>query len=489
MTVFDRLHCPACQGRLGAGSDSGSTETRGCTVCLRVFPVSGGIVDLGGDADADRLPAGRFADGAFWSVSGVAGLLVRMQTAVGERWPAVPGDTILPGCAQGDVAEAIVASGTVRSLLVLDTAMDRLHACRMRLSGAIPEDIVTYAAVGDFGGVIRDAVADTVICPGLLSSVAEPRDVLAMVYRVLKPGGRAAFVVPNRRYWQAICTAMAEAMVQLHAKERIWPEGQAVVMEVVAHTRRLLLHRDDAGFLAGLREKHLFDAETLQDWGREIGFATAEAIPLDSDPDGAATTRRICRDAGAPDSFTEPFGALVAAVGQTYFDLLGRQDSSASMVLWLTKAPGPRSRIFTALSEPPSTAFAGPDAAVGGAEPRWSVELLARDTPDGIVVAVGGWCLCNMPVRWIRLTLDGMAQHAPVWRPRPDVHEVLNGRGLYKAMSAICSGLDSELVFAGIHAVDNVCAFRLEVVLENGVTVTGTAPEALVLNEQMVVAH
>ena len=262
-----------------------------------------------------------------------------------------------------------------------------------------------------------------------------------------------------------------------------------MVVELLAQTRRLLLHRGDAAYLAELPEKHLFDGETLEDWGHEVGFAMAEALPLDPDPVGAETARLICGEMGAPDSFSRPFGALVGTVGQPFFDLLGRQDASASMLLWLTKPRGPRPGIFTTRPTSPSPAALGPDAAVGGAEPRWSVELLARDTPDGIMVALGGWCLCNVPVRWVRLTLDGVTRHAPIWRPRPDVHEVLNGRGLYHPMSAICSGLEGELLFPDAHAANNVCPFRLEIVLVNGITVTGAAPEELAMGEQMVVAH
>jgi hypothetical protein len=49
--------------------------------------------------------------------------------------------------------------------------------------------------------------------------------------------------------------------------------------------------------------------------------------------------------------------------------------------------------------------------------------------------------------------------------------------------------LASEILFAGIHATANPCALRLEIVLASGLVVTGPAPETLVMNEQMVIAH
>lgn len=468
MRLSDQLHCPACQSRLAAESP----DLWRCTGCERAVPVVNGIADLGTSEQSGR-------DHDHWIHPG--DLLVRMKTASGGRWPAFLGQTIAFGC---DHAEATLASRSVAGLLVLDTAMDRLQACRRR-TGPDP----SFAGVSDYQRTIRDAVADTVICPGLLSRVSDVRAVLATAQRVLKPNGRAAFVVPNRRYIEAVCLAMAEALVQRHARDGAWPEGQPLVLDILSHARRRLLHRDDPAFLAGLDQKHLFDCETLEDLGREAGFATAEMLPLDPDPAGAASMSRLLSQAGASDGFAVEFGALAASVGQPYFDLLGRQDRSAAMLLWLTKAPGPLVCIFTAPPAPAPNGFAGADAALGGVAPHWSVELLARDTPEGIAVSLGGWCLCNADVRWIRLTLDGVVRLAPVWRPRPDVHEVMNAHGLYHPLNTLCSGMDSALLFDGVHPVDNACPFQLEIVLESGPVVTGSAPDRLPMDQPLVIGH
>jgi hypothetical protein len=47
-------------------------------------------------------------------------------------------------------------------------------------------------------------------------------------------------------------------------------------------------------------------------------------------------------------------------------------------------------RIFSDRLVGPPAGKLAPDVAVGGMVPRWSIELLARDTPDGVTVAVGG---------------------------------------------------------------------------------------------------
>jgi SAM-dependent methyltransferase len=478
MKLPDQLHCPDCKGRLAAIS----MDALRCSGCERSIPVIDGIADFVGAAaqpGADRYHG-----------AGAADLFARIQEAALDRWPSALGDTIELGCGRGETTQAIVAAQRFRSLLLVDTDMAMLLAARARSAdlGPAPEQPVACATLTGGQDVLRDAVADTVIGTALLAGVGDVRGFLAMVHRVLRPNGRAMFVVPNRRYHEAMCLAMAEALVQRHARDGAWPEGQAAALELLAQTRRKLVHRGDRDFLAGLDVKHLFDSETLEAFGAETGFTTAEMIPLDPDPAGAETTQAICRRLGAPDGFTETFGGLAAAVGRRFFSLLGRQDQSATMLLWLTKGPGPIVRVFNHRKPPPVTQVVA-DAALGGVVPRWSVELKAQDRPGGIVVSLGGWCLCNTDVRWVRLTMDDVVRAAPVWRPRPDVHEVLNRSGLYHPLNALCSGMASELVFDGVHAVDNRRPFRLDIVLTNGLVVSGPAPDALVMDETMVIAH
>jgi SAM-dependent methyltransferase len=460
-----------------------------CVDCERAVRVDDGVADFVGDLHAPETNPDFYQGDLRLNETSAAGLLSRMQAAAGDRWPNFLGDTIEFGCGRGEMTHALLTGQTIRGLLVLDTRIEMLHACRTRLAPLGLDQPIAYATLSTDQDAIRDAVADTVVGVGLLPGIGDVRAFLSMVYRVLKPNGRAAFVVPNRRYHEAMCLAMAEALVQRRARDGAWPEGREPAMEILAATRRLLVHREDPEFRPGPHKKHLFDSEELEDLCAEAGFVTAEMLPLEPDPVGATTIRRFCQEAGAPDSFFDLFGALAATAGRSFFSLLGRQDTSASMLLWLTKAPGPDVRIFRPHPAPPPAEFQSPEAALGGAQPRWSVELSAHDTPDGILVTVGGWCLCNADVRWIRLTLDGVVGQAPVWRPRPDVHDVLNRGGLYHPLNTLCSGLADEILFEGVHPTDNACPLRLEIILASGLVVTGPTPEKLVMNEQMVIAH
>jgi hypothetical protein len=328
-----------------------------------------------------------------------------------------------------------------------------------------------------------------VVGSSVLHRFGDVRAFLTMVHRVLKPTGRAFFVVPNRRYYQAFCQATATALGRLYARDGVWSEPCHAVMVMLAELRQQLVHQSDRTFLSSLREKHLFNSDALEDLAREVGFATVDAIPLRPDPLGGEATRRFCHDAGIPDTFANELAPLVASAGAPFFSLLSRQDASASMLLWLTKGVGPTLRTFSVRPEPPPIGFTAPDSALGGAPPRWSVELAARDSPDGIVVSVGGWCLVNTDVVWLRLGLEGVSRDAPVWRPRPDVHGALNSHGLYHPLNALCCGMEIDLLFDGVHPRDNECSLRVEIVLANGLIARGPAPLTLVMDEPLVITQ
>jgi hypothetical protein len=486
MNLQDRLHCPACQGRLSVAGNHGFR----CSNCSHTVPVLDEIVDfLDGrlplPSGTDRYRGAVRADG-----SSASNLLNRIKVAAGGRWPAAMGDVIEFGC--GPMTHSIAANEIFRSMIVFDSELSLLQACRADLVADGADRPLSFVALSGGHSVIRDTVADTVVGGALLSGISDVRAFLTMVHRALKPHGRAMFVVPNRRYYQAICQALAEALVQLFARTGAWPQGCGSTMRVLADLRRLLIHRNDEGFLISLTEKHLFDSDALEDLGKEIGFAQAEIIPLDPDPAGAETMARLCQNAGAPDDFARETGALAASTGHPYLSLLSYQDSSALSLLWLTKAFGPEVRVYASRRTAPASGILGLEAAVGGVQPRWSIELLAKDTPDGILVTVGGWCLSNVDVRWVRITLDGVARHTPVWRPRADVHEVLNRGRIFHPMNALCSGIEGDLLFTDVaqrtlNLRDTGWSLGVHVVLASGLVITGPAPERLALDEPVVV--
>ena len=481
MNLQDCLHCPACHGRLSMAD----RDRLGCSNCDHTVLVVDGVVDF---LDR-RLPPpfgnDRYRGAVLENGRSESDLLGRIKSAAGGRWPVTLGDVIEFGC--GPMTRAITTNETVRSMVVLDSELSLLQACRAGVVAEGPEYPAFFATLGGGQSVIRDSVADTVIGSALLSGISDVRAFLTMVHRALRPGGRAMFVVPNRRYHQAICQALAKALTQHFDLKGVWAEGCGSIMNFLADSRRLLIHRGDAGFLISLAVKHLFDSDGLENLSKEIGFADAEMIPLDPDPAGAQTMARTCEDAGAPQDFAQEIGALAAATGLPYLSLLSYQDSSALNLLWVSKAPGPEVRTYASRPTAPSIGYFSPDAAVSGVQPRWSIELRARDTPDGLLVIVGGWCLSNVDVRWVRITLGGVARHTPVWRPRADVHEVLNRGHIYHPLNALCSGIEGQLLFAGVHPGETGCPLGVHIVLASGLIMMSPAPDLLVMDEMVVV--
>jgi SAM-dependent methyltransferase len=481
MNPSDRLHCPQCRGRLSAIL---AHELR-CSDCARTFALVDGIIDF----VSGRPPLANDPYGS-WTQEGVLGsdLLTRINSAAGSRWGVGFGDAVELACGTGSLTEAILSGEGVRSLLIVDKDMTALRACRGRIADLEVACPVLFAALDGSLAAIRDATVDTVVSSSMLSGIGDARAFLTMVHGMLKTGGRAMFVVPNRRYHQAISMAMAETLTQRYARDGAWPQGFGPVLTFLQETRRLLV-LGDLAFRDSSKGKLLFDSDALEDLGKQIGFGSAEVIPLDPDPIGGVTIAHLCRRAGAEDDFAREFGPLAASVGRPYLSLLGHRDSSAYSLLWLSKAIGPTVRIFFDRLVGPTSTKLAPDVAVGGMIPRWSIELVARDTPDGVIVAVGGWCLSNVDTKWVRITLDGVAQQAPVWRHRPDVHEVLNRMGAYHPLNALCSGLGCSLLFADVHPRDEGCTLLVEIVLTGDLNVKGPAPETLLMDEPMVVAY
>lgn len=488
MNLADRLHCPECKGRLATMS----AAELNCTVCGRPVPLLDGTGDFSGEPPLKPADPRRYGIDPATGEAPIPDLLARVRAAAGTRWPEYLGDVLELGCGIGQMTHALMASQPIKTFLAVDTALQNIRACRERLAthGAPDTVPIGFAVLSGREDAIRDAMADMVLGVNVLIQTGDIKALLATVHRALKPGGKAWFIVPNRRYRQAMCQAMATALVRRHARDHAWPAETHAAVGAIARMRLLLVHQDDAEFLNTLEQKHLFDNEALEDLALEAGFASAEAIPLDPDPAGAVSTGKLFKSAGLSDDFTADMAPLAAAAGKPYFDLLARRDASSFMLVWLTKAAGPRVRIFTAPPVPPAPPPPDLYAGAGGANPRWSIELLARDTPDGIMVQLGGWCLANTDVRWVRVTLDDTARLAPVWRPRPDVHEVLNGAGLYHPLNTLCSGLESGMLFSGVHPPGDEIPFRLDVVLANGIVLTGAnAPKLLRMHEQLVLAQ
>lgn len=472
-TLTDYLHCPDCQSRLAQSADLRLL----CSECGLAVPIIGGIADLLG-----APPAAASADFQFRQSENQSALAKMLRSAAGDRWPEFIGHTILLGCGNADFVRTFRELGNVGDLMVLDEDFSALQNCVLRLGHP---GRTLYARAHDTLAEVRDAVANTLVCASALAGAQDTRAVLTAIHRVLQPRGRAFVVVPNWHFIQALSAAICAVLSAHFQRDHVWPAFTSDALTIVAHGRRLQARSPDDP--AGSPERHLFDREALEQLGREVGFATSEAVPLQPDPTGAHTAARLIqpRDGNGAESLPED----LAVIGRPWLGRLGQPDSSLLMLLCLTKPRGPEIRIFNHRPAAETMPPGSPEALLGGMPPRWSGVLTARDTPEGIALKIFGWCVCNTDVARVRVAVDDVARESPVWASRPDVFAAINPDGSYHPVNALCSGIDDELLFDGVHDREGGCALRIEFVLANSVVLSGPTPANLVLNEEMVVAH
>jgi SAM-dependent methyltransferase/uncharacterized protein YbaR (Trm112 family) len=496
-TLADLLHCPHCKGRVNVVAAASITGTPAgslfCTVCEAIVPAPDGIVDFVGSRLVTEVhPSGFFGD-PYLADEEAGDLRDRLLTAAGSLWPAGLGDVLELGCGGGRMTRALALelNNTLHSLVAVDTSGDALRACRDRLGQTIQLDTlpISFVRLGLDDNVIRDATFDTVLGLDVLTRTGDPAALFRLIHRILRPGGRAFLVAPSRRFAQALCHAMADALVLRHAREQTWSDPARSAIHMIGLLYQRHIHHGNAPALAHVRDKQLYQPEELADLALETGFDEIATIPLEPDQAAADSTLRLCRTAGVDAAFAAEIAPMVASVGAPHFNLLARADSSPTMLVCLTKGIGPALRTFARAPKPSPIGVRQPEAALGGVPPRWSIEITARDTPEGIQLSVDGWCLVNADVLWVRMTIDGVTRVAAMGHPRPDVHDVLNRQGLYHPLYALCSGLRATVQFEGVHSRDSQFALRIEVALASGIIVQSAAPRMLVINETVTIAQ
>jgi SAM-dependent methyltransferase len=410
--------------------------------------------------------------------------LDRIVQETGERWPESLGVVLQIGCGDGGLSCALIAGGHARDLAIIDASVARLtdERAAIELAG-LGERVPLVFAAGSPGPGLRDVAFNTCVSLTALACCDDPRRLLAELFRCLKPGGRAILLGPNRRYHRALGATLADIVALQCACEPAPNVDRHKLVEQLAQMR--LTELNQSGSVRGAMAGHatLIDGEALTDAALQCGFDTAEALPFDPDADGTATTAAMLQAQEAGPDYADATLALLPGFRRRYFDLLHPADRSAATLLWLTKPVGPRLRTFRAPApvRPPSVAPAHETASFGGGLPvRCWLDLLASPSPDGLTLTIVGWCLANTDVTGVRVRIDGLAQEAPVWRARPDVHQTLNGSGLYPAWNALCSGVESMLTFEGVGSEPTLA---VQLILANGCIAQVPCAERLPLGE------
>ena len=481
-----KFRCPACGGT--PLRDTGDKLV--CERCAHGTPLVDGIVDFVGGRFDTALDVEAYDSGHSIGEHSSERHYNDLRILAGHRWPVSLGSTVEIGCGTGLYSRALASHGEAREILLTDVSVDMLRLCRKQLARDTTSSRlqIGFATYSSNETCFRDAVFDTCAGTSVLHHIPDVRAVLADIFRALKPGGRAFFLEPNQRHDRALGQTLADVLAILYARDAEWSEDKQRILNLIAESRRRLLHQEDHDFMATLEDKHMFIAEAFEAMALELGFATAEAIASRPGENPAATTRELCHEVGASQGFTDIIAGLAGSIGGRYFDLLSPRDRSPSLLLWLTKGVGPQARTFQGPSPRRAVPPGGVEAVLGGMPPHWRFNLHAQAIPDGIRLRTEGWCLLNVEVRWIRVTLNGVAKDVPLWLPRPDVHLALNKSGLYGAWNALCCGLDADLIYPGVQAGDDGLAVAVEIVLCDGNVLSVRAQPTLRLDQPAVIA-
>ena len=475
-----RFHCPECQGPLIAAAPDGLV----CGKCATPVTIDDGILNFvptpvtGADPAAydafhgidDARSDQRYRDLKYWA---------------GGAWPLTLGSALEVGCGTGLLSRAVLRGGEVKDLVLTDISWPVLRAARAHLdqAGLLSVVPLTFAAHDGVAPICRDAVFDTVMGTSVLHHIADVRGFLGRVFHWLKPGGRAFFTEPNLRFHRALAQTLADILALLQSGDPAYAPGRQVLLNLIGEWRRGIVHQGDLPFLAGLDDKHMFASDSFEAMGRDLGFASAQAIPTASQPTGSGSVARLCAQLNIEEPVRSAVLGLLPAFADRYLALLSPRDQSPSFLFWLEKGVGPAVRVFQAPPppEPPPPADTPPLLRTGGLPARWSLELTASRAGDGIEVLVGGWCLVNTDVRWVRVRLGDAVRQAPVWLPRPDVQAAINPGSAYAAWNALCCGVRETLAFPN-PALD----LTIEIVLANGTILPVPAPPVLPLDETLI---
>lgn len=468
VTILARkFRCPECSGTLSDGSD-----VLVCQVCGSLVPVREGIADFVRGRFDTMLDIAAYDQEHGIDDSRPSRFYDEIRAQAGARWPTSLGSVLEVGCGTGLFSRALLAKNEAREVIFTDVSVGMLRECRVHLAklGLLDVRNVAFATYSSNEACIRNTVFDTFIGTSVLHHILDVGFFLEDVYRALKPGGRAFFIEPARRYHQAMAQSLADIAAYLVTKEGGKTEGFQSLLNWLAQQRQSLMHKDDLGFLVRLEDKHQFVPEEFSELAGSIGFTTAEAIPFGNDNTGVGTVQLLCAELGVAQRFRDVIATMMPAVGSRFMKLLGPTDCAPSFLLWVTKGNGPSLRTFKTTEDRVQSRPVGPTT--GGVDPHWQIRVAASSSATGTIVAVDGWYISNVDVVGVRVTLDDQSQDAPLWLPRPDVHQALNQRGQYAAWNALCCGIAESLEFASGGSVDGEHRLQLDIVLAGG-TVSG----------------
>ena len=226
---------------------------------------------------------------------------------------------------------------------------------------------------------------------------------------MLKPKGRAVFVVANRRYHQAACLAMATALTQRYAREGDVATGLRASVRPAGRNATPAAASRYSG-PASLYSMVM----RWRDMGRQLGFDAVEVIPLDPDPAGGRTITRLCQDAGASDTFAQGF----RSARRYRRPAIPQPARSKQRVRVQPGVADQGDRAGGARLHRPADRATDGLYRRGRTHRGCDAAMVGRTAGSGHAgrrrrVTVGGWCLANIDALSVRITVDQVVRQAP----------------------------------------------------------------------------
>jgi 2-polyprenyl-3-methyl-5-hydroxy-6-metoxy-1,4-benzoquinol methylase len=479
---LDLYQCPKCQGALA----SLDVAAIGCASCGTSVAVVDGVVDfVSGQArstldDIDYDEYYRIDDG-------YSDTLVRnIKAYSGARWPAKLGVTLEVGCGTGGFSRALLGVEAPERLVLSDVSTKMLRICRGHLDrlGLRADRRVSFATYSAVERCFRSEAFDACVGTSVVHHVADVRGFMLDLWRLLKPGGRAFFLEPNRRFHDALLATLAD-IVAAYLRQGVDLTDQDLhrIVNWMGEVRCNMLHADDLEYLATREDKHLFRVEDIEAFGRQAGFEVSEALNCGPDPSGKYTASVYLGQSGVGPGRLDEILNLMPAYQDRYFSLLNPQDTSPSYIVYFAK-PAEGSAV------PPMMA---PAPGAGTPTPPTREQLMLRHhigltaskaASGGLSIAVDGWCVAGVGIRSIRLRAGDEFRQLPVMHPRLDVQVVVNGNGSYPPLNALCSGVRDTVEFPQRNDIE----LAIEAVLADGATWPLAQAKKLRDGQQLVVA-
>jgi ubiquinone/menaquinone biosynthesis C-methylase UbiE len=455
-----KFQCPACKGSMAG-------EAGACCSCGRRYATADGILDFVGGRFATELDVETYDSSHAIDDNGTEVEYQRVRRIAAHRWPASLGSVVEIGCGTGGFSRAMIGHRDATDVVLTDVSKEMLRLCskhldRLRIASALPVRFATYSADE---ACFRDAVFDTCVGASVVHHITDVRAFLADVWRFLKPGGRAFFIEPSLRYHQVLAMACADIIALLLARDATFSAERQQLLNWVAEARRGMLLQGDLALLNAYEDKHMFIGDAFEAMALDAGFATAEALPSTPDPDGLAGIGGLLARLRVGEQLAEQVMWLWRSYAHRYLALLNAKDLSLGYLFWLTKSTQPSSVAAAARPEPPELRDTSEAEVTGGGMPlRWVLSLAAKAAPNGVGLKIHGWCLANADIKSVRVTLDTVAQQAPVWLPRADVHLALNQEGRYTSWNSLCCGVDCDLLFGSVRPAGQKLALSVDLV-------------------------